>query len=121
MIEDYRHRMLAITDELRAQRVGAYTSAPPIYRLAWLLGLRIRPPLYQSFATLALGMGTWFAIVFALTMWFLFWRVEGISVGRALVGVLFTGVFFGLGMAGYYRWRAGRLQLPPLDGQSAAA
>ena len=37
MSDDYRQRMLAITDELRAQRVGPYTSAPPIYRLAWML------------------------------------------------------------------------------------
>lgn len=121
MSDGYRQRMLAIADELRAQRVGPYTSAPPIYRLAWMLGLHIRPPLYQSFASLALGMGAWFGIVWGSLMWLLFWRGEEMSVTGALVGALVAGVFFGLSMASYYRWKAGRLQLPPLDVQSAAA
>jgi hypothetical protein len=54
-------------------------------------------------------------------MWFLFWRGEGRSITGVVVGSFFAGVFFGLGMASYYRWKAGRLHLPPLDHQSAAA
>jgi hypothetical protein len=120
MSDQYRTRMLAIADELRAQRVGKYTSAPPIYRLAWKLGIRVRPPLYQSFASLALGMGSWFGVVYGLLMWLLSWRGEGMSIARASIESLFAGVFFGLAMAGYYRWKAARLKLPPLYGQSAA-
>lgn len=113
--------MLAIADELRAQRVGLYTSAPPIYRLAWTLGFHIRPPLYQSFAALALGMGTWFGVTWGLVMWILPWRDEGRSVISMLVLSLFAGVFFGLAMAGYYRWKAAHLELPPLERDSAGA
>lgn len=120
MIDDYRQRMHAIADELRAQRVRPYTFAPPIYRLAWILGLHIRPPLYQSFATLALGMGAGFGIGWGLFTWYLFWHGEGLSVTGVLAGSLFAGVFFGLTMAGYYRWKASRLQLPQLDGRSDA-
>ena len=121
MSNDYRERMLAVTDELRAQRVGPYTSAPPVYRLAWMLGLHIRPPLYQSFASLALTTGACFGIGWGLLMWLFAWRGEGRSITYALVSSLFMGVFFGLATASYYRWRAGRLQLPPLDGRAAAA
>jgi hypothetical protein len=121
MSNDYRQRMLAIADELRAQRVGPYTSAPPVYRLAWMLGFHVRPPLYQSFTSLALGMGIWFSVVWGLLMWFLFWRAEGGSISRTLVGSLFAGVLFGLAMASYYRWKAAHVQLPPLEGGSAAA
>ena len=121
MSDEYRRRMLAIADELRAQRVGTYTSAPPIYRLAWMLGLRVRPPLYQSFAALALGMGIWFGVVWGSLMWFLFWRGEEKPLSIAVFGSLIAGLVFGLGMACYYRWKAGRLQLPPLERHSTAA
>ena len=120
MIDDYRQRMHAIADELRSQRIRPYTFAPPLYRLAWMLGLYIRPPLYQSFASVAVVMGTGFSIGWGLFSWFLFWQGER-TVSAALVSSLFAGVFFGLTMAGYYRWKAGRLQLPPLDGRSNAA
>lgn len=121
MSDEYRQRMLAIADELRAQRVGPYTSAPPLYRLAWLLGLHIRPPLYQSFASLALGAGAWFAATWGLLMWFWLWRGEGRSVASTIVASVVAGVLFGLAMASYYRRKAARLQLPPLEGESAAA
>jgi Family of unknown function (DUF6404) len=121
MSDDYRERMLAITEELRAQGVGPYMSAPPIYRLAWRLGLRVRPPLYQPFAPLALGMGIWFGVAWGLLMRFLFWRTEAHPLLSAVIGSLIAGTLFGLMMAGYYRWKAGRLRLPPLNGQSAAA
>jgi hypothetical protein len=114
MSDEYRERMLAIVDQLRAQRVNPYTSAPPFYRLAWLLGLHIRPPLYQTFASLALCMGVSFGIAWGLMMWLLFWRSEGPSIIVAFVASLFAAVLFGLTMASYYRWKAARLRLPPL-------
>lgn len=43
-MSDYRRRMVAITDELYAQGVGRYTSAPPVFRLAWRLGYDVKPP-----------------------------------------------------------------------------
>lgn len=110
-----------MADELHAQRVGRYTSAPPIYRLAWRLGLHIRPPLYQSFGSVALGMGAWFALVWGLMNWLLFWQTEGMPLSRVLVATLAGGLFFGLSMAIYYRRKAARLKLPPLEGESAAA
>jgi hypothetical protein len=113
--ESHRDRMLAITQELRDQGVGAYTSAPPLFRLAWRLGLRIRPPLYQSFVKLSFGAGVWFTIVWGLGTWLMFWRTEGVEASHALVGAALTGTAFGLSMGTYYRWKASRLRLPRLD------
>jgi hypothetical protein len=118
MSDDYRQRMLAITEELRAQNVGPYTSAPPAYRLAWLLGLHVRPPLYQTFASLALETGVSFGVLFGLTMWFLVDRGEGSTIIGALIGSAIAGIGFGLIMAGFYRRKSARLRLPPLGKQS---
>jgi hypothetical protein len=78
-----------------------------------MLGLHIRPPLYQSFASLALGTGTCFGVIFGVLMWIMFWHSIGVAAAGALT--LFSGASFGLVMAGYYRWKAARLQLPPLE------
>jgi hypothetical protein len=115
MNDDYRNRMLAITELLRAQRVGPYTSAPPIYRLAWRLGLHVRPPLYQSFTPLALGMGALFGPLWGLLMWLSEWRGQARAIPLALVSTLLAGIIFGVTMAGYYRWKARHVRLPPLD------
>jgi hypothetical protein len=115
--DDYRRRMLAISEQLAAQGVGSHTSAPPAYRIAWLLGLRVRPPLYQPFATLAQGMGTGFGVLWGVLMWIIFWRPADLSAYAALGSALLAGTLFGLTMAAFYRWKAGRLRLPPLDGE----
>lgn len=119
MSNDYRQRMLAIADELSEQGVGRYASAPPIYRLAWRLGFRIRPPHYQSFASLTLGSAAWFGLTWGLVMWFMDWQYKQMPVAAALVASAAAGLFFGLMMAAIYRWKAHRLHLPPLDGPSA--
>lgn len=123
MADDFRARMLAITDELLAQRVSPYTSAPPIHRLAWRLGFHVRPPLYQPFAVLALGMGLWMAPAWGLLMWFIIWPALGPSAwpspGIALFLSIFMGTFFGFTMAAFYRSKARKLRLPPLDGGSS--
>lgn len=113
-MKDYQQRMQALTDELHAQGVPKSTSAPPAYRLAWRMGLRVRPPLYQSFASLAIGMGLWFGVLWGLVMWLLFWRRDALSITTAFGASLAAGVLFGLMMAAYYRRKARGLRLPPL-------
>jgi hypothetical protein len=119
--EEYRSRMMAIVEELHAQGIGRYTSAPPIYRLAWRLGFHVAPPHYRSFRTLALEMGAGFGLLWALFMWVLFWRSDpnfpkGAITAAVTVFVmaLLAGTGFGLSIAGYYRWQTKSLRLPPL-------
>jgi membrane associated rhomboid family serine protease len=104
-----------MVEELAAQGVGRSTSAPPAYRLAWRLGLRVRPPLYQSFAALVVGMGALFGVLWGLFMWVIFWRPDGHSPTSAIVTALVTGALFGLLIALFYRWKARSLRLPRID------
>ena len=112
--DDYRSRMLEIVEQLHAQGVGRYTSAPPAYRLAWRLGVRVRPPIYQSFSTAALQMGVGFAVGWGVLMWVLFWRAEQYSLLLMVAMSLGAGAGFGLSMASYFRWKRKGLRLPPL-------
>lgn len=120
MSNSYRRRMLSIAKQLRSQRVSQYTSAPPVYRLCWMLGLRIRPPLYQSFASLTFFQGSWLGVLWGLLMWFSLWRNQGWRVTEAIITSVFAGLLFGLAMATYYRWKASRLKLPPIDDSMSA-
>jgi hypothetical protein len=102
-------------EELAAQGVGRSTAAPPVYRLAWRLGLRIPPPLYQSFGARSLGTGTGFALSYGLVMWNLVWRPDGQTPMHAIVLSLIAGALFGLFMGLFYRWKARSLRLPSID------
>ncbi len=114
MSEAYRNRMLAVAQELRAQGVWMSTSAPPIYRLAWRAGVRVRPPLYQPFRANAITMGAGFAFAYGLLQWLNPWR-QNTSVTATVFVAVFAGLIFGLGMAATFRRKASRLQLPPLN------
>ncbi len=82
-MNEYMQRMSSISEELAAQGVRSQTFAPPVYRFAWRLGMRVRPPLYQPFSTLAVGMGTGFGALWGVMMWILFWRPDGLSASSA--------------------------------------
>ena len=114
MPDEYRSRMLTIVEELHAQGMGRYTAAPPAYRLAWRLGIRVPPPIYQSFFSFAFRAGAGFAVGFGLLMWILFWRSEQHSLMRVLLTSIIAGVVFGLSMAAVYRSQRKRFRLPAL-------
>ena len=98
--------------EMRKRGVGAYTSAPPFYRLLWALGAAVPPPHFQSFTSLATTMGSVWAVIFGAVMYFMQWRTGGMSIARVCGLALMSGVIFGLIMAGYYRSSARRWNLP---------
>lgn len=41
---NHREKVDHFIAEMRRRRVGALTSAPPLYRLLWLAGMRVPPP-----------------------------------------------------------------------------
>lgn len=115
MNNSYQQRMMQITDALIAQGIDRYTAAPILYRLAWRLGLRVRPPLYQSFRTLVLSHAAWFGLGFGILMWFFFWLPGGYPLPVVLLGIVLAGIPFGLLMAASIRRKAKHLHLPPID------
>ena len=105
-------RALAWTD---ARGIGRSTSAPPLHRLLWKLGVPLPPPLMAGFALNALFMGGFFGVAWGLGMWLLFWRGQGLPSGLALVAAIAAGVLFGLAMAWVLRRQARRHGVPAWD------
>ncbi len=105
--------------ELGQKGISQYTTAPPLYRLLWRLGIKVKPPFFVSFWFLAVTMGGYFGVFWGIFMWFVFWQ-QRLPVSVALESAVFAGVLFGLSMAAYYRWRAGKLGLPRWEDYPAA-
>ena len=105
-------------DEMETKGVSAWTSAPPVYRLCWRFGVRVRPPHFQGFLLQTILFGVYFGVVWGVAMWFILWRwvMSPSSLPWLPVGSAFgAGLFFGLSMATYFRWQARRLGLPSWD------
>ncbi len=63
--------------DMRQKGVRSWTAAPPIYRLLWRLGIKVRPPLFASFRSLF-----WRWAIFYLCFFLLVWWGQGISWGQ---------------------------------------
>ena len=119
----YQQHMLKIIEELRAQGVSRFTSAPPAYRILWRLGFQVPPPFYLSFSRMAITYGGAFAMAMIVLYagMFLAFRPAPLTaafvVHYAIFGgsvCLVAGAITGVSSAMYYRWRARKLRLPPL-------
>ena len=110
----HQEKIERLIADLSEQGVSPQTTAPPMFRLLWSLGLKIPPPLYMRFSSLALLGGVPFGLLWGLFMWLLVWRSRAGLEYMVLISLL-AGVFFGLAMAAYYRWRFRRLKLPPWE------
>ena len=93
--------------DLRAVGVKWHRIAPPAWRLLWLLGLRIPPPLFMRFGPLLLTLFAPFAILVAG-----FFVPLGPENTQLLLYVLAGGLVFGALQAWRFRSAAGRLGLP---------
>ncbi len=108
----HSQKIKLMISDLHQRRVGRWTAAPPIYRLLWRLGSKVRPPLFQSFIDLFLGMGTYFGVLSGLFIWLFSWRSAESSGGAGVVVAVVAGALFGLFMAIYYHYKADMLGLP---------
>ncbi len=89
---------------------------PPIIKLLHKLGIKIPLPHYNSFLNNFLMMGTGFGVIWGLFMYFFVWnKMVGMPIiYQVLIGVV-AGVFFGLSLAGYYRYGAEKHGLSSWD------
>jgi uncharacterized protein DUF6404 len=108
----HRQKVDRLIADLGKRGVGAFTVAPPLFRLLWSLGLEVPPPLFLGFVTLTLLMGGFFGVVWGVFMWLLQWQSGRVPVETAVLNAVGAGLLFGLSMAAYYRWKAVRLGLP---------
>lgn len=108
----HREKVDHLIAELGEQGMNPYTVAPPMFRLLWALGLRVRPPLFMGFFTIALFGGFFFGFFWGLFMWLIQWSWWKAPVELAVFASAAAGLLFGVTMAAYYRWKARRLRLP---------
>jgi membrane associated rhomboid family serine protease len=77
-------------------------AAPLLFRLLWRLGLRVRPPHFLGFASVACVYGTWFMSVWGVFMWTLVWSQQGKAVVDVALRAAAAGTCFGVIMAWLY-------------------
>ena len=84
---------------------------PPALIILWKLGIKAKPPHYNSFLKNTLSTGLWFAAGWGILMWFLQWRSMDISVSGAIASAIVTGIGFGVAIAAYYKSSARKHRL----------
>jgi membrane associated rhomboid family serine protease len=115
----HRQKVEHLITELGQQGVGAYTAAPPLFRLFWALGLKVPPPLFLGFGKLTLLMGASFGVLWGVLwgvlMWLWVWQGEipaVIAVPLIVIAAVLAGLIFGVVMAGLIRRKAAQLGIP---------
>jgi len=86
--------------------------APPLYRLLWRMGMKLRPLPFNTFSVNVLLSGGYFALFWGIFMWFSTWQPRGYHPLTALIVAASAGLLFGLMMAAFYKWRLKAKQLP---------
>ena len=116
----HSQKVVRVIKDLQARGVNPYTTAPPLFRLLWRVGIQIPPPLFLGFSTLVVLFGLPFGALWAGMMLVFMHRHHPLppllmpSAGAA------AGLLFGVAMALLTRRTARRLRLPrwsnyPLD------
>ncbi|MEO7108712.1 MAG: DUF6404 family protein [Rhodoferax sp.] len=97
---------------MTAKGIGEATAFPPAWVMLWSIGVKIPPPPFLGFVSLALITGGIFGPLFGLGAWLLGNRgFRQMPATKALWVALFTGAVFGLIMAAYYRQMARKHRL----------
>lgn len=87
--------------------------APRLFWLLWRLGVKLPPPYFISFAGNLVLMGTSFGVMWGAGMWAFAWLVhQPVPLIIACGAAVFTGLLFGLWMAGYCCYSARKYRIP---------
>jgi hypothetical protein len=101
----HSEKVARLVSGLRAKGINQYTTAPPMFRTLWALGVEVPPPFSIHFFPLALLGGLPFGAGMAVFFWLY-------GLPHLLVPSTIGGALFGLTMSGYFRWKAKALKLP---------
>jgi hypothetical protein len=110
---NHREKVNYVLADLDQRGVKRYYSAPPLWRVAWAIGIPLRPPHFMGFLPATLFNGGYFGFAWGALMWLLVWRSAEIAF--AATAATAAGALFGLFMGVYYRRSAAKLQLPPWE------
>lgn len=99
-------------DIMAAKGMWRSNYAPPLHRLLWKLGVNIPPPPFTFFWHNVLLFGPSFGLTWGIFMWFTTWQPQCVNLTTALLSSAMAGVFFGVMMAAFHRWRKYVNRLP---------
>ncbi|MFA9274463.1 MAG: DUF6404 family protein [Candidatus Aquirickettsiella gammari] len=108
----HSEKLKKMREHLATLGISPSTSAPPVWKILWRLGLEVPPPLFMGFWPTALFMGSYFGVFWGLFMWLFNWSRQGKPLLFILGGAISAGVLFGLCMAAYLRHLARKHNLP---------
>lgn len=91
--------------------------APPLLWICWRVGINVPPPHFVPFRKIAIALGSYFTIAFALATGLALPLIRWFFEGRLWWGLLAAsdvgaGVLFGLIMAAYYASGRRKHKLP---------
>ncbi len=98
-MDDYNRRYGAALAELEKAGIRGVKANPLSNRLLRRLGLKPRPPNYQTFLRVWLTQGLSFGLPWGLIMWIWVWRQDGQSIATSVTLAALAGTLFGLGFA----------------------
>ena len=115
----FLEKVYKVEEQLWRQGVQRSAVSPPLYRFLWSMGLKLKPPLFQSFLSrflhstilFAVGVGTIALVFLCLGLWF---GVVPSSPSHLAVWSLILGGALAVGLldAWVIRKRAHKLGLP---------
>jgi len=107
---EFKKKIELLIDDLKAKGLKKYNIAPPLYRLFWKMDWEVPPPVFASFLTNTLILGTFFGVLWGLFM-FSLWRWQGYPIWIDISSSVCAGVLFGLFMGWYWRRKKKKLGL----------
>lgn len=117
--DDFTTRRDRALRELAETPLSELRRRPPLHRVLWSLGARVRPPHYASFASLAALLAALFGVLFVLLtvplLTLLGARWTDDFVTTMAWAYLAVAIAYGVIVAGVYRRDAKLLGLTPWD------
>jgi hypothetical protein len=116
----HREKVRHLIADLRGRGVNSFTTAPPIYRLLWLLGSKVTPPHFQSPGAVSLLLGSvfGFAGIVVIRLWS--GSQEDHPLWMLCLYGIFMGAIFGRLMARRYQRTSSELNLPSWENYPSA-
>ncbi|WP_211473270.1 DUF6404 family protein [Collimonas humicola] len=109
----FKEKLSAALRSLASKGIWRSNYAPPLFQLLWRLGVKIPPPHFVSFFSNVVLFGLFFSCAWvAIMLGFRHPGEEAQSVIATILGAVFAGLFFGIGIAAHYRHSSRRYGIP---------
>lgn len=111
---DHLEKHTKAMDELQQSGIWKRSYLPPYYKLSMKLGIKGRPPHYNSFLTNVVQLSVFVGLFCALVMYFLF-KSKGVAMLDIFSTSATIGTLIGLVMGAYYFFSSRSHSLTPWD------